>query len=170
MGCSNLPGALSTALSVHREQMESQLEKEARFRQLMAHSSHDSAIDTDSMEWETEVVELERETVSCLLQLLSPHPLSGDSGWTSGRRGSPLVPTGLQLPVWRCGSSSHVYPDLMFPAAVPTGLQQTCPGLEGRGGSPVPGKALRGRGAGRWQLAAGHRFPSWGAGGPIEAG
>lgn len=46
--------------------MESQLEKEARFRQLMAHSSHDSAIDTDSMEWETEVVEFERETVSCL--------------------------------------------------------------------------------------------------------
>ena len=46
--------------------MECQLEKEARFRQLMAHSSHDSAIDTDSMEWETEVVEFERETVSCL--------------------------------------------------------------------------------------------------------
>lgn len=54
------------ALSIPREQMESQLEKEARFRQLMAHSSHDSAIDTDSMEWETEVVEFERETVSGL--------------------------------------------------------------------------------------------------------
>ena len=51
-------------LFVHREQMESQLEKEARFRQLMAHSSHDSAIDTDSMGWETEVVEFERETVN----------------------------------------------------------------------------------------------------------
>ena len=51
--------------------MESQLEKEARFRQLMAHSSHDSAIDTDSMEWETEVVEFERETVNCL-QVFSP--------------------------------------------------------------------------------------------------
>uniref|UniRef100_A0A669BP18 Discs large MAGUK scaffold protein 5 n=1 Tax=Oreochromis niloticus TaxID=8128 RepID=A0A669BP18_ORENI len=36
------------------------LEKEARYRQLMAHSSHDSAIDTDSMEWETEVVEFEK--------------------------------------------------------------------------------------------------------------
>ncbi|XP_029977855.1 disks large homolog 5-like isoform X2 [Sphaeramia orbicularis] len=44
-----------------KEKMENQLEKEARFRQLMAHSSHDSAIDTDSMEWETEVVELEKQ-------------------------------------------------------------------------------------------------------------
>ncbi|TMS22152.1 Disks large-like protein 5 [Larimichthys crocea] len=43
-----------------KEKMDDQLEKEARFRQLMAHSSHDSAIDTDSMEWETEVVELEK--------------------------------------------------------------------------------------------------------------
>ncbi|XP_034563042.1 disks large homolog 5-like isoform X1 [Notolabrus celidotus] len=43
-----------------KEKMEDQLEKEARFRHLMAHSSHDSAIDTDSMEWETEVVELEK--------------------------------------------------------------------------------------------------------------
>ncbi|XP_041671268.1 disks large homolog 5-like isoform X2 [Cheilinus undulatus] len=43
-----------------KEKMEDQLEKEARFRQLMAHSSHDSAIDTDSMEWETEVVEIEK--------------------------------------------------------------------------------------------------------------
>lgn len=39
------------------------MEKEARFRQLMAHSSHDSAIDTDSMEWETEVVEFEKHRV-----------------------------------------------------------------------------------------------------------
>ena len=46
-----------------REKMEDQLEKEARFRQLMAHSSHDSAIDTDSMEWETEVVEFEKQRV-----------------------------------------------------------------------------------------------------------
>ncbi|KAG7251603.1 hypothetical protein CRUP_002845, partial [Coryphaenoides rupestris] len=37
------------------EKVEDQLEREARYRQLMAHSSHDSAIDTDSMEWETEV-------------------------------------------------------------------------------------------------------------------
>lgn len=66
MGCFTSQGAVTVAFSVHREQMESQLEKEARFRQLMAHSSHDSAIDTDSMEWETEVVEFERETVSCL--------------------------------------------------------------------------------------------------------
>ena len=58
-------GRCHDSLFVCREQMESQLEKEARFRQLMAHSSHDSAIDTDSMEWETEVVEFERETVNC---------------------------------------------------------------------------------------------------------
>ncbi|KAM3913520.1 disks large homolog 5 isoform 2-T2 [Leptodactylus fuscus] len=44
-----------------KEKMENQIEKEARFRQLMAHSSHDSAIDTDSLEWETEVVEFERD-------------------------------------------------------------------------------------------------------------
>ncbi|XP_039991170.1 disks large homolog 5-like isoform X2 [Xiphias gladius] len=43
-----------------KEKVEDQLEEEARFRQLMAHSSHDSAIDTDSMEWETEVVEFEK--------------------------------------------------------------------------------------------------------------
>ncbi|XP_047465763.1 disks large homolog 5-like isoform X2 [Mugil cephalus] len=43
-----------------KEKLEDQLEKEARYRQLMAHSSHDSAIDTDSMEWETEVVEFEK--------------------------------------------------------------------------------------------------------------
>lgn len=50
--------------SLPREKMENQLEKEARFRQLMAHSSHDSAIDTDSLEWETEVVEFEKDRVS----------------------------------------------------------------------------------------------------------
>lgn len=49
--------------SSYREKIEDQLEKEARFRQLMAHSSHDSAIDTDSMEWETEVVEFEKHRV-----------------------------------------------------------------------------------------------------------
>uniref|UniRef100_A0A3Q2YKW1 Discs, large homolog 5a (Drosophila) n=1 Tax=Hippocampus comes TaxID=109280 RepID=A0A3Q2YKW1_HIPCM len=47
-----------------KEKMEGQLEKEARFCQLMAHSSHDSAIDTDSLEWETEVVEFEKDRVS----------------------------------------------------------------------------------------------------------
>lgn len=47
--------------------MESQLEKEARFCQLMAHSSHDSAIDTDSLEWETEVVEFEKDRVRAVL-------------------------------------------------------------------------------------------------------
>ncbi|XP_069467100.1 disks large homolog 5 isoform X3 [Ambystoma mexicanum] len=47
-----------------KEKMDNQLEKEARFRQLMAHSSHDSAIDTDSLEWETEVVEFEKNRVS----------------------------------------------------------------------------------------------------------
>uniref|UniRef100_A0A671RJE8 Calcium-activated potassium channel subunit alpha-1-like n=1 Tax=Sinocyclocheilus anshuiensis TaxID=1608454 RepID=A0A671RJE8_9TELE len=45
-----------------KECMEEQLEKEACFRQLMAHNSHDSAIDTDSLEWETEMVEFERST------------------------------------------------------------------------------------------------------------
>ncbi|XP_037319850.2 disks large homolog 5-like isoform X1 [Pungitius pungitius] len=43
-----------------KEKLDDQLEKEARFRQLIVHSSHDSAIDTDSMEWETEVVEFEK--------------------------------------------------------------------------------------------------------------
>ena len=50
--------------------MEDQLEKEARFRQLMAHSSHDSAIDTDSMEWETEVVEFEKHRVRTTTKLV----------------------------------------------------------------------------------------------------
>ncbi|XP_032115072.1 disks large homolog 5 isoform X2 [Sapajus apella] len=61
---------VSRELKELKEQMESQLEKEARFRQLMAHSSHDSAIDTDSMEWETEVVEFERETEDIDLKAL----------------------------------------------------------------------------------------------------
>ncbi|XP_058155283.1 disks large homolog 5 isoform X2 [Dasypus novemcinctus] len=61
---------ISRELKELKEQMESQLEKEARFRQLMAHSSHDSAIDTDSMEWETEVVEFERETEDVDLKAL----------------------------------------------------------------------------------------------------
>lgn len=47
-----------------REKLDNQLEKEARYQQLMVHSSHDSAIDTDSIEWETEVVELEKQRVS----------------------------------------------------------------------------------------------------------
>ncbi|KAL7990272.1 hypothetical protein Chor_013702 [Crotalus horridus] len=59
-----------------KEKMENQLEKEARFRQLMAHSSHDSAIDTDSMEWETEVVEFEKDReVKQLPRMCSPCPL-----------------------------------------------------------------------------------------------
>ncbi|XP_054223127.1 disks large homolog 5 isoform X3 [Homo sapiens] len=61
---------VSRELKELKEQMESQLEKEARFRQLMAHSSHDSAIDTDSMEWETEVVEFQRETEDIDLKAL----------------------------------------------------------------------------------------------------
>ncbi|XP_058155423.1 disks large homolog 5-like [Dasypus novemcinctus] len=61
---------ISRELKELKEQMESQLEKEARFRQLMAHSSHDSAIDTDSMEWEMEVVEFERETEDVDLKAL----------------------------------------------------------------------------------------------------
>ncbi|XP_013767111.1 disks large homolog 5-like [Pundamilia nyererei] len=47
-----------------KEKLEDELEKEARYRQLMAHSSHDSAIDTDSMEWETEVVEFEKHRIN----------------------------------------------------------------------------------------------------------
>lgn len=35
----------------------------------MVHSSHDSAIDTDSMEWETEVVELEKQRVRKILSV-----------------------------------------------------------------------------------------------------
>ncbi|XP_007936838.1 disks large homolog 5 [Orycteropus afer afer] len=61
---------VSRELKELKEQMESQLGKEARFRQLLAHSSHDSAIDTDSMEWETEVVEFERETEDIDLKAL----------------------------------------------------------------------------------------------------
>uniref|UniRef100_A0A671LWA3 Disks large homolog 5-like n=1 Tax=Sinocyclocheilus anshuiensis TaxID=1608454 RepID=A0A671LWA3_9TELE len=53
-----------------KEKMESQLEKEARFCQLMAHSSHDSAIDTDSLEWETEVVEFEKDRVDMDLKAM----------------------------------------------------------------------------------------------------
>ena len=53
--------------------MEDQLENEARYRQLMAHSSHDSAIDTDSMEWETEVVEFEKDRVGTAIRIVSPH-------------------------------------------------------------------------------------------------
>ncbi|XP_076142316.1 disks large homolog 5a isoform X2 [Alosa pseudoharengus] len=52
---------VSRELKEFKEKMESQLEKEARFCQLMAHNSHDSAIDTDSLEWETEVVEFEKD-------------------------------------------------------------------------------------------------------------
>ncbi|XP_029465375.1 disks large homolog 5 isoform X2 [Rhinatrema bivittatum] len=71
-----------------KEKMENQLEKEARFRQLMAHSSHDSAIDTDSLEWETEVVEFEKDRDDMDLKALGfdvgegvnePY-LPGDSG------------------------------------------------------------------------------------------
>ncbi|XP_055758844.1 disks large homolog 5-like isoform X8 [Salvelinus fontinalis] len=51
----------SRELKEFKEKMESQLDKEGRFCQLMAHSSHDSAIDTDSLEWETEVVEFEKD-------------------------------------------------------------------------------------------------------------
>lgn len=47
-----------------REKMECQQEKETPFYPLLAHSSHDSAIDTDSLEWETEVVEFEKDRVS----------------------------------------------------------------------------------------------------------
>ncbi|MFT7807171.1 disks large homolog 5 isoform X1 [Arapaima gigas] len=52
---------VSRELKELKEKMENQLEKEARFRQLMAHNSHDSAIDTDSLEWEMEVVEFEKD-------------------------------------------------------------------------------------------------------------
>ncbi|XP_026870974.2 LOW QUALITY PROTEIN: disks large homolog 5a [Electrophorus electricus] len=44
-----------------KEKVECQREREAHFCPLMAHSSHDSAIDTDSLEWETEVVEFEKD-------------------------------------------------------------------------------------------------------------
>ncbi|XP_054605194.2 disks large homolog 5 isoform X3 [Nothobranchius furzeri] len=70
-----------------KERLDDQLEKEARYRQLMAHSSHDSAIDTDSIEWETEVVELEKHRDMDLNALgfdvaeaINDPYLSGDSG------------------------------------------------------------------------------------------
>ncbi|KAM4032893.1 disks large homolog 5 isoform 1-T1 [Anomaloglossus baeobatrachus] len=71
-----------------KEKMDNQIEKEARFRQLMAHSSHDSAIDTDSLEWETEVVEFERDRDDMDLKALgfdvadgvSESVFPGDSG------------------------------------------------------------------------------------------
>lgn len=106
---------MPVAPSLHREQMESQLEKEARFRQLMAHSSHDSAIDTDSMEWETEVVEFERETVSFLRVFSARSPDVKTLGALSqcpqghhGQRGGSAFPPGAQL-----------HP---FPALPPAGL------------------------------------------------
>ncbi|KAL0964827.1 hypothetical protein UPYG_G00329540 [Umbra pygmaea] len=51
---------VSRDLKELKEKLEDQLEKEARF-QLMTHSSHDSAIDTDSVEWEMEVVQLDKD-------------------------------------------------------------------------------------------------------------
>uniref|UniRef100_A0A8C6PFY4 Discs large MAGUK scaffold protein 5 n=1 Tax=Nothobranchius furzeri TaxID=105023 RepID=A0A8C6PFY4_NOTFU len=72
-----------------KERLDDQLEKEARYRQLMAHSSHDSAIDTDSIEWETEVVELEKHRVRDMdlnalgfdvAEAINDPYLSGDSG------------------------------------------------------------------------------------------
>ncbi|XP_078284751.1 disks large homolog 5-like isoform X6 [Rhinoraja longicauda] len=71
-----------------KEKMETQLEKEARIRQLMAHNSHDSAIDTDSLEWETGVVEFPKDRDDMDLKALGfdvaggadePY-LPGDSG------------------------------------------------------------------------------------------
>uniref|UniRef100_A0AAR2K969 Discs, large homolog 5b (Drosophila), tandem duplicate 1 n=1 Tax=Pygocentrus nattereri TaxID=42514 RepID=A0AAR2K969_PYGNA len=53
---------LSRELKELKERLEEEQDKEARYQQLMAHNSHDSAIDTDSLEWETEVVEFERES------------------------------------------------------------------------------------------------------------
>ncbi|RVE59716.1 hypothetical protein OJAV_G00191190 [Oryzias javanicus] len=70
-----------------KEKLDEQLDKEARYHQLMAHSSHDSAIDTDSMEWETEVVELQKQRDMDLKALgfdvaegVNDSHLSGDSG------------------------------------------------------------------------------------------
>ena len=61
--CVSVSVCVCVCVCTHREKLESQLENEARFCQLMAHSSHDSAIDTDSLEWETEVVEFEKDRV-----------------------------------------------------------------------------------------------------------
>ncbi|KAG8434972.1 hypothetical protein GDO86_013074 [Hymenochirus boettgeri] len=60
-----------------KEKMDNQMEKEARFRQLMAHSSHDSAIDMDSLEWETEVVEFERDSEDMDLKALGFDVMDG---------------------------------------------------------------------------------------------
>ncbi len=69
-----------------------QLEKEARFRHLMAHNSHDSAIDTDSLEWETETVEFERSTVrnrgiTAVTNLQNEFNTSPSLIWRTGRHG-----------------------------------------------------------------------------------
>lgn len=123
--------------------MESQLEKEARFRQLMAHSSHDSAIDTDSMEWETEVVEFERETVSCRpgfpSALLTGRPHGGGEGGLHAASPS-FTATGLEVGLFLLGC------DASFPCTCPswvvTGWSVTwwilaqC--VEGRGKSRGP--------------------------------
>ncbi|XP_035997786.1 disks large homolog 5 isoform X2 [Fundulus heteroclitus] len=70
-----------------KEKLNNTLEMEARYCQLMAHSSHDSAIDTDSIEWETEVVELEKRRDMDLKALgfdiaecVNDPNLPGDSG------------------------------------------------------------------------------------------
>ncbi|XP_036427808.1 LOW QUALITY PROTEIN: disks large homolog 5-like [Colossoma macropomum] len=61
---------LSRELKELKERLEEEQDKEARYQQLMAHNSHDSAIDTDSLEWETEVVEFERESEDMDLKAL----------------------------------------------------------------------------------------------------
>uniref|UniRef100_A0A671XN87 Discs, large homolog 5a (Drosophila) n=1 Tax=Sparus aurata TaxID=8175 RepID=A0A671XN87_SPAAU len=64
-----------------KEKMESQLEKEARFCQLMAHSSHDSAIDTDSLEWETEVDDMDLKALGFdIAEGVNDPYLPGDCG------------------------------------------------------------------------------------------
>lgn len=118
LGYSASQRAVAMTLFVCREQMESQLEKEARFRQLMAHSSHDSAIDTDSMEWETEVVEFERETVNCPQVFFSP-ALLNTQAWDGSERGPALsqCPLASWLLVGRSafppGAQMHPLPALV---------------------------------------------------------
>ena len=159
-------------LFVHREQMESQLEKEARFRQLMAHSSHDSAIDTDSMEWETEVVEFERETVNCP-QVFFSSALLNMQAWDGGERvaGPPAVPSSFTAASWEVSFSSQGA-DASFAGTCPSQVAAAAwpPVSPSRCWQCVESRA-RGAVCLQWQRGVDHscsELSSWGPSAPSE--
>ncbi|TRY68112.1 hypothetical protein DNTS_023810 [Danionella cerebrum] len=59
---SDLADALRNLDDLRKQKNDAARELKELKRFLMAHNSHDSAIDTDSLEWETETVEFERST------------------------------------------------------------------------------------------------------------